>query len=237
MTSRWTPFEILTGTGAGFLCIAFACVFLEAGLVETRLAARAAAALDEAGLYWSAVTPQGRRLIVSGAAADPMTAAAAGARLEGIPGAGVVENSIVVIGAAGACQIELDAVRSARPVTFRKGQTELALASESVLAAIADVLTRCAVRVEVAVHAAVGSSAAVALALTQRRAEQVARRLVAHGAGVEQVIATGYGITQPVGSHPRAMPDSGAPAPDRGDAAGRSIDQRVEFRILGATAT
>ncbi len=237
MTSRWTPFEILTGTGAGFLCIAFACVFLEAGRVETRLAARAAAALDDAGLYWSAVAPQGRRLIVSGAAADPATAAAAGARLEGIPGVGAIENGIAVIGAAGVCQTELDAVRSAQPVTFRKGQAELAPASDSVLGAIADVLQRCAVQVEVAVHAEAGSSAALALALTQRRAEQVARRLVANGAGIEQVIATGYGFSQPVASRPRAMPDSVTTAPAQGDAVGRSIDQRVEFRVLGAAAT
>lgn len=237
MTSRWTRFEILTGTGAAFLCIAFACVFLEAGPVETRLAARAAAALDETGLYWSAVAPQGRRLIVSGAAADPAMAAAAGARLEGIPGVGAIENNIAVIGAAGTCQIEIDAVRSARPVTFRKGQAEIAPASESVLADIAEVLERCGVRVEVAVHAEVGSSAALAQALTQRRAEQVARRLVAHGAGIEQVIATGYGLTQPIGSHPGAMPDGGAPASARGGAVARSIDQRVEFRVLGATAT
>jgi OOP family OmpA-OmpF porin len=85
--------------------------------------------------------------------------------------------------------------------------------------------------VEVAVHAEPGGNAAVALALTQRRAELVARRLVAHGVDAGRVEAVGYGVTQPVAasSQPQARFAEGAD-----DGLARPPHRRVEFRILGA---
>jgi outer membrane protein OmpA-like peptidoglycan-associated protein len=96
-------------------------------------------------------------------------------------------------------------------VKFRKGQAELAPASGALLAELAATLKGCDARIEVAVHAEPGSNAGVAQALTQRRADRIARRLVEHGVVIDRVVATGYGIRQPAGVH-----------------------QRVEFRVLGA---
>jgi len=234
MTARWTPFEIVTGAGAAFLAIAFACVFLEAGRIEAGLAARAVAALDGAGLYWFAVQPSGRRLLLTGGAADAEAAGEAAARAASVSGAGSIESRLVVIGKAGACQRQLAAARDERPVTFRKGFAEIAPASEPVLTALARAIKRCGARVEVAVHAEDGASAALALALSQRRADQVARRLAALGVSPEQVVATGYGVTQPVAGASGGAPRARQPVPEAGDAAGRSIEQRVEFRVLGA---
>jgi outer membrane protein OmpA-like peptidoglycan-associated protein len=233
MTTRWTPFEIMTGTGAGFLCIAFASVFLEAGRIETELAQRGVETLDGAGLYWLAVEPRGRQLIVTGGAPDLASAQAAAVRVSQVPGVGAVDSRIAAIGAAGDCQAELDAAGGTRSVTFRKGQAELAPASEPVLAVVADVLERCGVQVEVAVHAEPGSSAALARVLTQRRAELVARRLVAHGVGVERLVATGYGVAQPVAA---AMvgPRDGASTGDPDEEVTHRSGPRVEFRVLGA---
>lgn len=233
MATRWTPFETITGAGAAFLALAFACVFLEAERLQTVLAARAAAALDGAGLYWFAVEPVGRRLIVTGGAVDAEAAAKAVARLEAVAGAGRIENHVGVIGAAGACQQQLDAARSGQPVTFRQGLAEISPASEPVLAAVAAVLKRCGARVEVAVHAEAGASAALGLALSQRRADQVARRLAARGVPAERLVSTGYGVTQPVAG----ASDSSRRAAEQvaeNDQPGRPIGRRVEFRILGA---
>jgi len=228
MPVRWTPFEIFTGTGAAFLCIVFACVFLEAGRIETGIAERAVRALDEAGLYWFAVAPEGRRLILTGTAPDAAAIAAAAARIADVPGAGAIENRIAPVGAAGACQSELDEVLARRPVTFRKGQAEPAPGSDPTIAAVAVAIRQCGVRVEVAVHAGTAGSAAMGLVQSQRRAEHVARRLVAQGVSAEQVLATGYGVAQPVAP-------LGTGAAESGDAtAHTATGQRVEFRVLGA---
>jgi len=234
MRARWTPFEIVTGAGAAYLAIAFACVSLEAGRIEAGVAARAVASLDAAGLYWFGVQPDGRGLVVTGAAAEAGSVQAALDRLDGVSGVRSFENRIAVIGAAGGCQQALDAVQAERPVTFRKGLAEPTPASEPALAAAAAVVRRCGARVEVAVHAEGGGSAALGLALSQRRADHVARRLAAHGVGADLIVATGYGATQPVARRVTAAVGGAADAPAGAAASGRSMGQRVEFRVLGA---
>jgi len=211
MTTRWTPFEIVTGTIAGLLCIAFACVSLEAADIEAGLARRAMDALQSSGLHWAAIEPHGRRLVLSGGASDGEATAIAVARVAGLSGVAGVENQIVAIGPAAVCQARLDAVRGDRAVKFRKGHAELAPASGALLAELAATLKACDARIEVAVHAEPRSNAGVAQALTQRRADRIARRLVEHGVAIERLVATGYGTRQPVGAR-----------------------QRVEFRVLGA---
>jgi len=236
MTNHWTPFEIVTGTVAGLLCIAFACVSLEAADIETGLARRAMAALQDSGLHWAAVEPHGRRLLLSGAATDGESTALAVARVTGLPGVAGVEDRIIAIGPAAVCQARLDAARGGRAVKFRKGQAELTPASGPLLSELAATLKGCDARVEIAVHAEPGSNAAVAQALTQRRADQIARRLVEHGVAIDRVVATGYGTRQPVGfSMAARMLATTEASPDFEAAnAGRAAAQRVEFRVLGA---
>lgn len=234
MRERWSPFEIMTGAGAAYLALAFACVSLEAARIETGVAARAVAALDDAGLYWFAVEPDGRRLVVTGAAAEPAAARAVVERLDAVSGVSSIQQRIEVVGAAGDCQQALDAVQAERPVTFRKGLAEPSPASEPVLAAAAAAARACGIRIEVAVHAGGDGSAALGLALSQRRADLVARRLAAHGVAADRIVATGYGASQPVArsvgaNDPAAGDVSPEAVPD-----GRAIGQRVEFRVLGA---
>jgi OOP family OmpA-OmpF porin len=233
MTARWTPFEIVTGATAAFLALAFACVSLEAARFETGVAVRATAALDTAGLYWFAVEPRGRAVLLTGAAADAEAAARAAAIVADVPGAGAVENRIEVIGTAGACQALVDGAQGSERVTFRKGSDEVAPAGELVIAAVAQALARCSARVEVAVHAEQGGNPMLGLRLSQRRADQVARRLARNGVPAERIVATGYGSRQPVtGSrHDTSVATEPAPAPAEPAAA---AGPRVEFRILGA---
>lgn len=223
MESRWSQFEILTGTGATFLAIAFVCIFLEAARIETDIALRAADELMESGLAWHAVEPRGRMLLVTGAAGDEAAARQAAARIAGVPGVWRAESRISTIGVGpAACQAALDAELAGQPVLFKTGQAELADASHAVLARLARRIVDCGVRVEVAVHAEARGSAAVSLVLTERRADQVARRLVEAGVGADVVVVSGYGSTQPV-----AQP--GEPGP-------RGNNQRLELRILGAAS-
>lgn len=236
MTNHWTPFEIVTGTVAGLLCVAFACVSLEAADIEAGLARSAMAVLQDSGLHWAAVEPHGRRLVLSGAATDAESTALAVTRVAGLPGVAGVEDRMLAIGPAAVCQARLDAARAGRAVKFRKGQAELTPASGPLLAELATTLTGCAARIEIAVHAEPGSNAAVAQALTQRRADRIARRLVEHGVAVERVVATGYGTLQPVGFSKEARTLAATEASPDVEAAkaGRSGAQRVEFRVLGA---
>jgi outer membrane protein OmpA-like peptidoglycan-associated protein len=234
MTTRWNRFEIATGTGAGFLCIAFACVFLEAGAIETGIARGAVAALGDAGLHWSAVAPEGRSIVINGGAPDEATAAAASRRVARVPGVRTVTSRVAVIGAAGTCQRQIDAALGDGRVAFRKGLAEITPGSEAAIAAVAGLLVECAARVQVAVHAEPGGNAAVALALTQRRAELVARRLVALGVDPGRVEAVGHGVTQPVASVPAVVAPDGGAAKRDDEGSGRPPHRRVEFRILGA---
>jgi len=221
MDVRFSRFEILTGTGALFFGILFICIAFEAARIERGIAVRVLQSLQVAGLYWVAVAPAGRALVISGAAADPVAVEQAGALGAAVSGVRSIDNRIAVIGDAGACQQRLNAVLDDRRVGFKGGRAELTDGSHAALAVLAENIRQCGVRVEVAVHERAGAqtdgrgSAAVSLALSQRRAELVARGLVERGLSAALVTATGYGITQPVPDGPQA-------------------DRRVEIRILGA---
>jgi len=220
MYRQWSAFEILTGTGAAFLSLVFLCVSLEAGRIERGLAERAADTLKAATLYWFALEPQGRDLVVTGAVPDSAAVEdvrARVARVRGVRGSHVALQSI---GKSGVCQQRIEEILAEHPIAFKVGLAELADASHASLGMLAGELRSCAVRVEVAVHAAPQGSAAVGLALSQRRADLVARRLAESGVSPAAIVANGYGVSQPV---------AGAPM-YRLQRAG----QRVEFRVLGA---
>lgn len=218
MEFRFSPFEIVTGTGALFLCLVLVCVFVEAPALQAAIgnAARAAVLPGDAAaptLYWVAVEPRGRRVLVSGAAADETAKRWVLERVARSPGVGAVEDHIAVVGAAGSCQRTVDAAMDERGIRFRNGQAELADASMPVLSAIAQALGRCSASFEIAAHTGARGDAAINQRLSQRRADAVARLLAQQGIEPARLRAVGYGEAQ-----------SGA------DANGA----RIEFRVLGA---
>jgi outer membrane protein OmpA-like peptidoglycan-associated protein len=242
MTSRRTPFEIVTGAAAALIAIALSCVSLETTRIEAGLAARAVAALSDADLYWFAIEPSGRDIILTGAARDAAAAAAALARLEALSGPRGIDSRIDVIGPAGECQQRLDAVAARAPFRFGKGLAELARTSEPALSAVAEVVKSCHARIEVAVHAGPGGGGTLELSLSQRRADVVVHGLAARGVAADWLVATGYGATQPVARVGALPADPAIPAAEGADVAARADyhgpdgadAQRVEFRILGA---
>jgi outer membrane protein OmpA-like peptidoglycan-associated protein len=246
MTTRRTPFEIVTGALAALIAITLSCVSLETNEIQTGLAARAVAALDDADLYWFAIEPSGRDVILTGAARDEAAAQGALARLEALSGPRSIDNRVNVIGGAGDCQQRLDAVAARAQFRFGKGLADLARTSEPALSAVADVAKSCHTRIEVAVHGDPGAGGTLEQSLSQRRADVVVHGLAARGVTAELLVATGYGATQPVARRaalpaaaahtPPDTPDGSAGTAAAADKHGpdRAAPQRVEFRILGA---
>ncbi len=220
MEFEFSRFEIVTGTGALFLCLVFVCVFNQASAIQTDVSTSARAALHGVDLYWVGVEGRGQRLELSGAAPDERIRERAGALAAAVAGVTSVKNRIAVIGSAGACQWRVDQYMKERPITFKTGTAELSGGSFSVLQGVADILRGCGASFEVASHTDARGDAAVNQKLSERRATAVARYLAASGVPPQHLRAAGYGETQPVA--------------DNATAAGRSANRRVEFRILGA---
>ncbi len=219
MDLRFSRFEIVTGTGALFLCLVFVCVFVEAATLESRIAAAAARAAEDHGLFWVGVVALGRHVTVTGAALDDAARTRSTAAVAAVPGVSGVEDRIHLIGPAGACQRDVDRYLKDRPVRFRAGQAELTASGVATLAAVAAIVRRCGARFEVASHTDAAGDAAVNLKLTQRRAEMAARHLVRSGVPAERLRPVGYGETQPVA--------------DNATEGGRAANRRLQLRILG----
>jgi outer membrane protein OmpA-like peptidoglycan-associated protein len=180
-------------------------------------------AVDAEPLYWSAVEPHGRHVVLTGAAPDEQTRERAAARVAMAGGvAGVANYIAVVAGPTGACQHDVDAILRASPVLFRPGRPELHDASLPVLEAVAAALHGCAGRFEVASHTDDRGDAAVNRTLSQRRAEVVVRHLILAGVAERRLRAAGYGEAQPLA--------------DNRTEAGRAANRRLELRVLGSEA-
>lgn len=222
MDFHFSRFEIVTGTGAVFLCLVFVCLFTEASAIQTGISTTAVAAVEREDLYWVSVEGRGQSLVLSGAAADARARDRAGEVAAAVPGVTSVDNRIAVIGEAGACQQKIDDYLQDRRVTFKTGRPELSTASLPALAMVADIARGCGAAFEVASHTDDEGDSAVNLKLSQRRAEAVVRYLVQSGVAPDQLRAVGYGETQPVA--------------DNATHDGRTANRRVELRILGADA-
>jgi OOP family OmpA-OmpF porin len=222
MDLRFSRFEILTGVGALFLCVLFVAVFVEAPRIQEDLAVRAAAVARDQNLYWSGVAARGQRVVLTGRAADEAARARAVASVHQVPGITAVEDRVVVAEAGGSCQAAVDAELERRPITFEKGRPDLSDAGMAALDAVAAIVGRCGAAFEVASHTDAEGDAAMNLKLSQRRAETVVRHLARRGVDPHRLRPAGYGEAQPV-------------AHNHTDA-GRSANQRLEFRVLGEAA-
>jgi outer membrane protein OmpA-like peptidoglycan-associated protein len=222
MDLRFSRFEIVTGTGALFLCLVFVCVFIEAGAIENEVGTAAAQAVAGDDLFWVGVEPRGQHLVLTGAAADSLARQRAGEAAAAVAGVTGISNQIHIVGAVGHCQREMDAHLERQPVTFRAGRAELAESSLPALTAAAAIVRRCGARFEIASHTDAEGDATINLQLSQRRAEVAMRHLVQSGVNPALLTAVGYGKRQPIA--------------DNSTEAGRSVNRRLEIRILGADA-
>ena len=221
MDVRFSQFEIVTACGSIFLCLLLVCVFNEASSIEEDLAIRVSDHLQEPerNLFWVGVDAQGQNIVLDGAALDMPAQQQAGMVARQAWGVGEVTNRIAVVGEAGACQRTIDEMLRAQPVLFRAGRAELADVSLAALASLAGVIRDCGARLEIATHTDAKGDSEINQRLSQRRADAVRKRLVHNGVAAEQLVAVGYGESQPIA--------------DNDSSEGRKANRRVEFRVLG----
>ncbi len=222
MDFRFSQFEILTGAGTLLLCLFFICVFTEASAIENAIGADVTEAVDTPDLYWSSVEVNGQSVVLSGSAPDVPAKRQAEARARGVSGVTSVVNEINVIGAAGTCQQEMSDYLAREPITFKSGKADVAESSYHALGMLAMIVRTCDTPVEIAGHTDDRGDAEINLRLSQRRADAVAKHMVRHGVDPQKLRAVGYGETQPIAQN--------------GTDAGRKLNRRIEFRVLGGTA-
>lgn len=222
MDFRFSQFEILTACGSIFLCLLLICVFNEASGIEEDLATRVTDEVRKQDLFWAGVDAQGQKIVLAGAASDHQAKQLAGQIASEMWGVTEVDNSIAVIGEAGTCQQEIDELLKGQRVSFRAGRAELAEVSFPVLRMLAGLARGCGVRLEIATHTDSKGDAEINQRLSQRRADAVRKHLVQSGVAAQQLVAVGYGESQPVA--------------DNASSEGRKANRRVEFRVLGGAA-
>jgi OOP family OmpA-OmpF porin len=222
MDFRFSQFEILTATGALFLCLVFICIFTEASDIEDDLGTRVTDEVRKQDLFWTSVEAQGQGILLTGAAPDYRAKNQAGEIAAAVWGVTDVVNEIAIIGEAGTCQQEIDDLLKDQRVAFKTGRAELAESSFPMLAMVAGIARACETSLEIAGHTDSVGDAAVNQKLSQRRADAVRKYLVQSGVSAARLKATGYGEAQPVA--------------DNNSESGRKANRRIEFRVLGVTA-
>lgn len=222
MDVRFSQFEILTASGCAFLCLLLICVFNVATGVEEDLAARVTREVQQPELFWVSADAQGQKIVLAGAASDAQAKRRAGLAAEEVWGVTEVANGITIVGDAGVCQRQIDDLLQDQRVSFRSGSAELADASYRTLTTLARLARGCGVRLEIATHTDSRGDAEINQQLSQRRADVVRNYLVRSGVAAGQLVARGYGESQPISAN--------------ASGAGRKANRRVEFRVLGAAA-
>ncbi len=222
MDFRFSQFEILTGAGTALVCLFFICVFSEVSAIEDAIAAEVTASVDADDLYWSSVEVNGQSVVIGGAAPDIPARSDAETRAWSVPGVTSVENTIEVIGESGSCQQQLNDYLARESIHFKTGKADVLEKSYQAIGMLAMIIRTCDTVVEVAGHTDGRGDAEVNRHLSQRRAEVVAKHLVRHGVDPNRLRANGYGESQPVAENSTEQ--------------GRTLNRRIEFRVLGGTA-
>ena len=219
MDLRFSQFEVLTATGALYLCLVFICIFAEASDIEEELGSQAHEAVRKQDLFWASVEPSGQSILLTGAAPDYSAKQKAGDIALSIWGVTGVINEIAIIGEAGTCQKEIDSYLDRERVSFKNGKAELADSSFPILGMLASIARNCDTKLEIAGHTDSVGDSSVNLKLSQRRADAVRRYLVQRGVDAENIQAKGYGEAQPIA--------------DNATEEGRKSNRRIEFRVIG----
>jgi outer membrane protein OmpA-like peptidoglycan-associated protein len=153
-----------------------------------------------------AVADQSKAAAPAASAAEK--AAAAKSALKSLPASGPLD--------AAACQARLNATLVLDKIDFRSGSVKIRRASAYVLDRLAALLQRCPEqKVEIGVHADDVGDEEGNQALSQRRADKVARYLINEGVAAARVTGVGHGDKKPM-------------APDDGEE-GRGENRRIEF--------
>ena len=117
---------------------------------------------------------------------------------------------------AAACQAALNATLVLDKIDFRAGGIKIRRASAYALDRLAALLQRCPEqKVEIGVHAGNGGDEEANQALSQRRADKVARYLINEGVAAARLTGVGHGDKQPTASSDHEE--------------GRGENRRIEF--------
>ena len=121
------------------------------------------------------------------------------------------------------CVARIEAIQDASKITFDPGSVEINAAAAAVLDEIATVLPECRhVRMEIAGHTDSQGREEMNLNLSQSRADAVLNGLLARNVLVSNLVAQGYGESQPIA--------------DNATEAGREQNRRITFRLLSETS-
>ncbi|WP_199431412.1 OmpA family protein [Qaidamihabitans albus] len=210
----------LVVTGA----LALAATWSTAGRIESDLAARARAALGEAGLPAAGVTFDGRDARIGDVPPEQAQRALDAVReLDGVRTAELAEPAAEREPEFSGderqrLQADLDRLLAAQPITFRPDTAELTPQGERAVSQVVDLVEKAPTDTtfEIGGHVAPvpGGDPRTAEELSRQRAEAVADRLVAAGIARERVHPVGYGDTRP-----------------RSDGGASELDRRVEITV------
>jgi len=115
-------------------------------------------------------------------------------------------------------RIEAGEIKIIEQIKFRTGSTQILPESDSILTAVAKILSdNPEIKVRVEGHTDNRGSAAMNMALSSRRAASVVSWLVKHGIEPQRLTSKGHGLSRPVASNATE--------------AGRQNNRRVEFHI------
>ena len=118
------------------------------------------------------------------------------------------------------CETQLNAILSEQKLTFAPGEPVIEAAGEGPIGRLADKLDLCKrAYFEIGGHTDSQGREVMNLELSQARADAVRNALIARGASPRQLVAEGYGETQPIA--------------DNGSEAGRETNRRITFTLLG----
>lgn len=170
-------------------------------------------------------TADGRDLKVAGSIDPDVDRNALFERLTSIDGVRVVYDELTVIDPAAETRAQkalwLESLRQidVSGVAFEPNSATIAPGSDTSLIDLANLLRQAPeLRIRVAGHTDNTGRAAVNLELSRSRARSVADYLADRGVAVDQLIAQGYGDTQPVA--------------DNGIESGRARNRRIEIRYV-----
>ena len=108
-----------------------------------------------------------------------------------------------------ACQARIDAITADHPIEFEPRNATPDAAARQLLDAVAQTLQTCpGARIAITVHTGLGGAQAIVMALSQARAEAVARALAERGINPAALFATGKGGSEPLVAATEAGVDS-----------------------------
>ncbi|MDH3646934.1 MAG: OmpA family protein [Gammaproteobacteria bacterium] len=118
------------------------------------------------------------------------------------------------------CQTELNTLLANNRINFAVNSASISSGSYALLDRLANVVRGCSsARIQILGHTDSQGAPDANAALSQRRAQSVVAYLIAAGIAGDQLVAEGFGETQPIGSNETRE--------------GRALNRRIEFNVLG----